>query len=60
MCTGKKKVRQSSIANSFNGICNLCTDKKNSIINFKDYTLLLNELNELVFKCRRKSKLKLS
>ena len=33
---------------------------KISIIYFKDHRLLLNEPNELVFKCRHKSKLKLS
>ena len=30
------------------------------MINFKDRWLLLNERNELVFKCRHKSKFKLS
>ena len=33
---------------------------KNSIINFKDRRLLLNERNKLVFKCRHKSKLELN
>ena len=54
-----KIVSQSSTTNSFNGRCNLCIDEKNSIINFKDRRLLLNESNELVFKCRHKSKFKL-
>ena len=34
--------------------------KKISIINFKDCRLLLNERNELVFKCEYKSTFKLS
>ena len=55
-----KIVRQSSTANSFNGRCNLCIDEKISVINFKNRRLLLNERNELVFKCRHKSKFKLS
>ena len=55
-----KIVRQSSIANSFIGRCNLCIDEKIRIINFKDSRLLLNEHYELVFKCRHKSKFKLS
>ena len=55
-----KIVRQSSSANSFNGRSNLCIDEKINIINFKDRKLLLNEHNKLVFKCRHKSKFKLS
>ena len=55
-----KIVRQSSTANSFNGRCNLCSDKKISIINFKDCRRLPNECNTLVFKCKHKSKFKLS
>ena len=55
-----KIVRQSSTANSFNDRCNLCINEKISIINFKDCKLLLNERNKLVFKCRHKSKFKLS
>ena len=55
-----KIVRQSSTANSFNGRCNLCIDEKISIINFKDRKFMLNERNELVFKCGHKSKYKLS
>ena len=35
-------------------------DEKVSIINFKHHRQLLNERNELVFKCKRKSKFKLS
>ena len=42
------------------GRCNLCIDEKNSIINFKDRRLLLDECNEHGFKCRHKSKFKLS
>ena len=38
----------------------MCIDEKISITNFKDRRLLLNECNELVFKCRHKSKFKLS
>ena len=53
-------VRQFSTANNFNGRCNMCIDEKISIINFKDHRLLLNERNKLVFKCRHKSKFKLS
>ena len=55
-----KIVRQSSIANTFNGRCNLHIGEKISIINFKDRRLLLNERNELVFQCRHKGKFKLS
>ena len=55
-----KIARQSSTANSFNGRCNLCIDEKIKMINFKDHWLLLNERNEIVFKCRHKSKFKLS
>ena len=55
-----KIVRQSSTANSFNGRCNLCIDEKICIINFKGRRLLLNEWNEFVFKCRHKSKFRLS
>ena len=55
-----KIVRQSSTANSFIGRCNFCIDEKISIINFKDRRLLLNECNELVFRCRHKGKFKLS
>ena len=51
---------QPSTANSFNGRCNFCIDEKISKINSKDRRLLLNERNELVFKCRHKSKFKLS
>ena len=51
-----KIVRQSSTANRINGRCNLCIDETFSRINFKDRRLLLNERNELVFKCRRKGK----
>ena len=51
--------RQSSTVNSFNGRCNLCIDEKISIINSKDCRLLLNGCNEIVFKCRHKSKFKL-
>ena len=54
-----KIVRQSSTTNSFNGRCNLHSDKKITLINFKDCKLLLNEHNKLVFKCRHKSKFKL-
>ena len=52
--------RLSSTANSFSGKCNLFIDEKISIINFKDRRLMLNEHNELVFKCRHKSRFKLS
>ena len=55
-----KIISHSSTANSFNGRCNLCLDEKISIINFKNQELLLNETNELVFKCRHRGKLKLS
>ena len=55
-----KILRHSSAANSFNGRCNLCLDKKISIINFKNRKLLLNKRNELVFKCRRRGRFKLS
>ena len=48
------------MANSFNGRCKLCIDEKISIINFKDCGLLLNERNELVFKCRHTGKFRLS
>ena len=44
--------------NSCNGRCNLCINEKISIINFKDRKLLLNECNELLFKCKHKSKFK--
>ena len=53
-------IRHSSTANSFNCWCNLCIDEKISIINFRDRRLLLNEQNELVFKYRRRGKIKLS
>ena len=43
-----------------NGRWNLCIDEKISVINFKYHGLLLNERNELVFKCRHKSKFRLS
>ena len=46
--SNKVENRQSLTANSFNDRCNLCIDE-NSIINFKDYRLLFNERNELVF-----------
>ena len=55
-----KTVRQFSTANSFNGRYNLCIGEKISIINFKDHRLLLIERNELVFKCRHKSKFRSS
>ena len=55
-----KIIRHSSAANNFNGRCNLCLDEKISIINFKNRKLLLNERNELVFKCRHRGKFKLS
>ena len=55
-----KIVKQSSTAKSFNRRCNLCIDEKISIINFWDRRLLLNERNELVFKCRHKGKFKLT
>ena len=55
-----KIIRQSSTANNFNGRCNLCIGEKISIINFRDCRLLLNERNELVFKCRYKGKFKSS
>ena len=55
-----KIIRHSSTANSFNGRCNLCFDEKVGIINFKNWKLLLNEKNELVFKCRHRGKFKLS
>ena len=35
-------------------------DEKISIINFKDHRRLLNASNELVFKCRREGKFRLS
>ena len=47
-----KIIRQSSAVNNFNGRCNLCIDEKISIVNFRNRILLLNERNELVFKCR--------
>ena len=34
--------------------------RKVSIVNFKDHRLLLNERNELAFKCRHKSRFKSS
>ena len=55
-----KILRQCSATNSFNSRFNLCIDQKISIIDFKDRRQLLNERNELVFKCRHKSKFKLS
>ena len=55
-----KILRHSSAASSFNGRCNLCLDEKISIINFKNRKLLLNERNEVVFKCRHRGKFKLS
>ena len=55
-----KIVRKSSTMNSFNGWCNLCIDEKFSKIYFKDCRLLLNEPDELVFKCKHKSQFKLS
>ena len=55
-----KIIGHSSTTNSFNGRCNLCLDEKISIINFKNRKLLLNERNELVFKCRHRGKFKLS
>ena len=55
-----KIIRHSSTANSFNGRCDLCLDEKISIINFKNRKLLLNERNELMFKCRHSGKFKLS
>ena len=53
-------VKESSTANSFNGRCNLCIDEKISMIKFKDRRLQLNESNDLMFKCRHKSRFKLS
>ena len=53
-------IRHPSTANIFNGRCNLCIDEKEGIINFKNRRLLLNERNELVFKCRHRRKFKLS
>ena len=38
----------------------MCIDEKISIIDFKDHRRVLNEQNELVFKCRHKSKFRLS
>ena len=55
-----KLVRLPSTMNSFNGRCNMFNDEKISITNFKNCRLLLNECNKLVFKCRHKSKFKLS
>ena len=55
-----KIVWQSSTVKSFNGRCNLYIHEKISMINFKDRRLLLNERNQLVFKCTHKSKFKLS
>ena len=55
-----KIIRHSSTTNSFNDRCNLCLNEKISIINFKNRKLLLNERNELVFKCRHRGKFKLS
>ena len=46
--------------NSFNWRCKLCIDEKISKINFKNCKLMLNERNELVFKCRHKGRFKLS
>ena len=45
---------------AINDRCNLCINVKNSIFNFRDRRLLLNEWNELVFKCGHKSKFRLS
>ena len=56
----KVKNRHTLTVNSFNGRCNLCIDEKINVINYKDSRLLLNEQNELVFKCRHKIKFKLS
>ena len=55
-----KILWQSSTAKSFNSRCNLCINEKISIITFEDYRLLLNERKELMFKCRHKSKFRLS
>ena len=40
--------------------CNLYIDEKISIIYFRNRKLLLNERNELVFKCTHRGKFKLS
>ena len=55
-----KRVRKSSTANSFNGICNLCIDENNCIINFIGHGQLLKERNEVVFKRWHKGKFRLS
>ena len=49
-CTKKSR-------NLLNAPRNFCIDEKISIINFKNRRLLLNERNELVFKCKGKFKL---
>ena len=54
------KTHIQSVYTAINNRCNFCNDVKNSIFNFKDCWLLLNEWNELVFKCGHKSKFRLS
>ena len=54
------KTNIQSVYTAINNRCNLCIYVKNSIFNLKDCRQLLNELNELVFKCGHKSKFRLS
>ena len=55
-----KIVWQSSTVINFNDRCNLYVAEKISIINYKGHRLLLKKPNEHVFKCKHKSKFKLS
>ena len=52
-------IRTSSTPINFKSKCPLCLEEKIEIVRFKDRGELLNSRNELVFKCRHKSKYKL-
>ena len=54
-----KLIRRSSTPVNFKSRCNLCLIEKICIIKYKHTSKLLNQRNELIFKCRHKNKFKL-
>ena len=44
---------------NFRSRCNLCVEEKISIIRYRNTSKLLNQRNELIFKCRHKNRYRL-
>ena len=52
-------IKRSTTLSNFRSKCNPCLEEKTSIIKYRNNSKLLNQRNELIFKCHHKNRYKL-